>query len=86
MSTLCGNLNLSYIVCNIFVIGGFTGSYDKSSTEFSHLLYCIRPQTVFPSRFLKFLISFSAQSTAIPLLIFFINRFHSVSSYYFLSA
>lgn len=77
-STLCGNLNLSYIVWYIFVIGGFARSHDKSSTEFSHLLYCIRPQCLFPSRFLEFLTSFSLQSTAIPLLTDFFSPTDSI--------
>lgn len=88
VSTLCGNLNLSFIVWNIFVIDGFARSNDKSSADFSHLFYCIRPQTFFPSRFLEFLICFLPPSAVIPyyLLIFFTNRYHSFSSYCFLSA
>lgn len=76
MSTLCGNVNVSYIVWNIFVIGGFARTHDKNSTESSHLLYCIRPQSLFPSRFLEFLISLSPQLTAIPcyLPIFFFHQ------------
>lgn len=82
MFTLWRNLNLSRIVWNISVIGSFARTRDESSTESSHLLYCIRPKYLFSFRLLEFLISFFPQSATIPcyLLTVFTNRSHSVSS------